>query len=73
LKGCSIVGVFWGAFMRNEPARNESNLRELVAWIHEGRLHPHIYAVYPLERAADALHDVMNRKVTGKVVLTTGA
>lgn len=73
LKGCSIVGVFWGAFMRNEPARNEANLRDLVAWIHEGKLHPHIYAVYPLERAADALHDVMNRKVTGKVVLTTGA
>jgi NADPH2:quinone reductase len=73
LKGCSIVGVFWGAFMRNEPARNEANLRELVAWIHERKLHPHIYAVYPLERAADALHDVMNRKVTGKVVLSTGA
>lgn len=73
LKGCSIVGVFWGAFMRNEPARNEANLRELVAWTHEGKLRPHIYAVYPLERAADALHDVMNRKVTGKVVLTTGA
>jgi NADPH:quinone reductase len=73
LKGCSIVGVFWGSFMRNEPERNEGNLRELVAWIHEGKLHPHIYAVYPLERAADALHDVMNRKVTGKVVLTTGA
>jgi NADPH:quinone reductase len=73
LKGCSIVGVFWGAFMRNEPARNEANLRELVGWIHEGKLHPHVYAVYPMERAADALHDVMNRKVTGKVVLTTGA
>ena len=72
LKGCSIVGVFLGAFMRNEPQRNAAELPELLAWIAEGKLRPHICAVYPLERAADALHDVMNRKVTGKVVLTTG-
>jgi NADPH2:quinone reductase len=72
LKGCSIVGVFWGAFMRNEPERNEEELRELVAWLLDGRLRPRISAVYPLERCADALDDVTSRKVTGKVVLTTG-
>lgn len=72
LKGCAIVGVFYGGFMRNEPARNEENQRELVAWIKEGKLRPHIYAVYPLERAAEAMHDLTNRKVTGKVVLATG-
>lgn len=72
LKGCAIVGVFYGGFMRNEPARNEENQRELVAWIKEGKLRPHIYAVYPLERAAEAMHDLTSRKVTGKVVLATG-
>lgn len=72
LKGCSIVGVFWGAFMINEPERIEAELQELVTWAHEGRLRPRVHAVYPLERAVDALHDVMNRKVVGKVVLTTG-
>lgn len=72
LKGCAIVGVFYGGFMRNEPARNEENQRELVAWIKEGKLRPHIYAVYPLERAAEAMHDLTSRKVTGKVVLSTG-
>lgn len=72
LKGCSIVGVFLGGFMRTEPERSESELRELVAWIGEGKLHPRVHAVYPLERAADALHDVTSRKVIGKVVLTTG-
>jgi NADPH2:quinone reductase len=73
LKGCSIVGVFWGAFVRNEPKRNEEELRELVAWVHEGKLRPRISAVYPLERCAEALQQVMDRKVTGKFVLTTGA
>jgi NADPH2:quinone reductase len=72
LKGCSIVGVFLGGFMRAEPERSELELRELVAWIGEGKLHPRVHAVYPLERAADAMHDVTSRKVMGKVVLTTG-
>lgn len=72
LKGCSIVGVFLGGFMRAEPERSELELRELVAWIGQGKLHPRVHAVYPLERAADAMHDVTSRKVIGKVVLTTG-
>jgi NADPH2:quinone reductase len=72
LKGCSIVGVFWGAFTRNEPRRNEANLQELLAWFKAGKVKPYISARYPLERAADALRDVMERKVKGKVVLTTG-
>jgi NADPH:quinone reductase len=72
LKGCAIVGVFYGGFMRGEPARNEENQRELVAWIKAGKLRPHIYAVYPLERAAEAMNDLTSRKVTGKVVLSTG-
>ncbi len=72
LKGCAIIGVFLGAFMRSEPQRYASELRELLAWMADGKLHPHVCAVYPLERAADALYDLMNRKVTGKVVLSTG-
>jgi len=72
LKGCSIVGVFWGAFVRNEPARNEEEMRELVGWVREGKLRPRISGVYPLERCAEALQRVMDREVTGKFVLTTG-
>jgi NADPH2:quinone reductase len=71
LKGCAIVGVFWGAFTRNEPEHNAANLQQLMQWVGKGKLRPHISARYPLERAADALHDLMNRKVQGKVVLTT--
>lgn len=72
LKGCSIVGVFLGAFMRNEPQRNETELKELVAWVQAGKLRPRLHAVFPLERAADAMREVTERKVAGKVVLTTG-
>ena len=72
LKGCSIVGVFWGAFVRNEPQRNEEEMRELADWVHEGKLRPRISGVYPLERCAEALQRVMDRQVIGKIVLTTG-
>ncbi len=71
LKGCSIVGVFWGSFTEHEPRHNQENLQELLTWLAQGKLKPHISATYPLERAADALNDVLNRKVKGKVVLLT--
>ena len=73
LKGCSIVGVCWGAFVRSEPERNAADLRELVGWLQQGKLRPRISGVYPLERCAEALLQVMDRKATGKFVLTTGA
>lgn len=71
LKGCSIVGVFWGDFTKREPKNNAASLRELGMWFQQGKLKPHISATYPLARAADALNDMMNRKVMGKVVLVT--
>jgi NADPH2:quinone reductase len=72
LKGCSIVGVFWGSFMEHDPKHGRENILELIAWINEGKLKPHVSATYPLEHVADALNDLMERKVTGKAVLVTG-
>jgi NADPH:quinone reductase len=70
LKGCSLVGVFWGAFARKQPQRNAANLVEMFQWFREGRLRPHICARYPLERAAEAMRALLNREAKGKVVLT---
>ncbi len=71
LKGCSIVGVFWGAFTKNEPERNRENNYDLMAMYAAAKVRPHIHATYPLERAADALNEVIYKRVTGKVVLVT--
>jgi NADPH:quinone reductase len=73
LKGCSIVGVFWGAFTRNEPEKNLRNNEDLMQLYLEGKVKPHIHATYPLERAAEALNEVMYKRVSGKVVLVTNA
>ncbi|HUR40712.1 MAG TPA: NADPH:quinone oxidoreductase family protein [Verrucomicrobiae bacterium] len=69
LKGASAVGVFWGAFVAREPQVNAANFQQLFAWYGEGKLKPHISATYPLADAPKALRDMLERKVTGKVLL----
>ena len=71
LKGCSIVGVFYGGFAQAEPARYDAFMQELVGWLADGRIKPAITARYPLERAAEALRVVADRRATGKIMLTT--
>jgi len=72
LKGCSVVGVFWGAFRMRETAEDNANFVQLFDWYAQGKLKPHVSRTFPLEQAATALNDLINRKVVGKVVLTTG-
>ena len=70
LKSCQIVGVFWGAFTMRSPAKNAEYVRELFEFYAYGKIRPRITAAFPLEKAADALTLMMDRKVLGKVVLT---
>jgi NADPH2:quinone reductase len=69
LKGCQIVGVFWGSFAMREPAKNRAHCEQLFAWIAEGKLSPAIDAALPFDRAAEALERIEKRQVKGKLVL----
>lgn len=69
LKSAALVGVFWGAFTAREPKVNYENFQQLFTWFAEGKLVPHISHRYPLADAAQALRDMLERKVTGKVAL----
>lgn len=71
LKGCSIVGVFYGAFSEREPARYDALMQELLGWLREGRIRPIISAHMPIEQATQALEILGRREVKGKIVLTT--
>ncbi|MDB6052469.1 MAG: NADPH:quinone oxidoreductase [Pseudomonas sp.] len=71
LKGCSIVGVFYGAFATAEPERYAELREELVGWLAQGRIRPTITARYPIERGPEALRLVADRKAVGKIMLTT--
>jgi NADPH2:quinone reductase len=69
LKGASVMGVFWGEFAKREPKANLMAMRELLGWLAEGKIKPHISGRYALEDTAQALNDMAARKVTGKVVI----
>lgn len=69
LKGCASLGVFWGGFIQREPEAQAANVRQLYRWFEEGQLKPRVSRTYPLEQGAQALRDMADRKVTGKVVL----
>jgi NADPH:quinone reductase-like Zn-dependent oxidoreductase/acyl dehydratase len=69
LKGCAIVGVFWGSFTEKEAQKSGENLMELANFYMEGKIRPHIYKTYSLSDAPQALWDLINRKVIGKAVV----
>ncbi len=73
LKGASVVGVFWGDFVRREPKGFAESVRQLARWYAEGKLKPHVSQTLPLDKAPAAIQLLASRKAKGKVVLTTGA
>jgi len=69
VKGYSLVGVFWGAFTRKEPAVFADNMRELMGWAVDGSVRPHVSERAKLSDAADVLRRMHDRQTTGKIVL----
>lgn len=71
VKNVSVLGTFFGAYTSNAPEVVQQSLVELMGWYAEGRLKPHVSFTYPLEQAGEALTALIERRSTGKVVLTT--
>jgi NADPH2:quinone reductase len=69
LKGCSLVGVFWGDFTRREPHAFGASVEQLSAWYANGAIKPHVSLTLPLSRGAEGIGLVADRKVIGKIVL----
>ena len=69
LKGCQIVGVFWGSFAMRQPADNRAHADQIFAWVADGKLRPAIDATLPFSSAAEALRRLERRQVRGKLVL----
>jgi len=72
LKGCQIVGVFWGASIERDFAHYQQRNSELLQMYVEGKLKPLVSGTFPLAKWAEALNLLAARKVTGKLVLLTG-
>jgi NADPH2:quinone reductase len=69
LKGCDVLGVFWGAFLKRDPARHRANMDDLMRWTAEGRLTAHVHGVYSLEETPEALRVIAAREARGKVLI----
>lgn len=71
LNSRDILGVFWGAWVGQFPRENAQNMKELFDLYEAGKIKPRISAAYDLEDFKKAFADIMERRVMGKVVLTT--
>ena len=69
LKGCDIVGVYWGDWTRHDPAGQARNFEQLVQWVAGGRIHPLISDRVGLADAVGALQRMTRREVVGQIVV----
>lgn len=72
VKGAAIVGVFWGDFVARDPAGHHANMAELYAMHAEGKLKPLISARFPMAQGGAAIRHMMDRRATGKIIVTAG-
>ena len=70
VKNVDVLGFYWGGYMKFRPKVVTDSLAKLFDWLAEGRIKPHISHTLPLEKAAEGLELLRNRKSTGKVVIT---
>ncbi|MCF4165500.1 NADPH:quinone oxidoreductase family protein [Zavarzinia compransoris] len=70
VKNVDVIGFWWGAYADKAPAIMADSFRALIDWWRAGRLRPHVSDTRPLARAAEALELVLERRSTGKVVIT---
>ncbi|MFN0043821.1 MAG: NADPH:quinone oxidoreductase family protein [Alphaproteobacteria bacterium] len=70
VKNLSVVGFFWGAYRKRNPAVIRESFTELLDWHAQGALKPHISLRVPLAEAPRAFAALIERRSTGKVVLT---
>jgi len=73
LKGCQIVGVFYGAFAAREPETATANFAAMARLFAAGKLRPHVSKTFPLKDAPHAMRELLTRKYPGKLVLTMDA
>jgi len=69
LKGCDVLGVFWGSFIERDLQGHRANTRQLMEWCVQGKISSHVHATYPLEDGIAALKAIAARQVMGKVIL----
>lgn len=69
VKNYSVVGLHWGSYRHNNPAKIEQGWKELIGIYETGKLKPVIGGRFHMEQIADAMEFLASRKAVGKIVL----
>jgi NADPH2:quinone reductase len=69
LKGASVVGVFWGDFVRREPEKHAAAMAQLAQWYSQGLVKPVIDQRLPMSELPAAYARMGSRQVLGKLLL----
>ncbi len=72
VKNLAALGFYWGSYRSQAPQRLVPQFEELLEWFSAGKLKPHVSARFDLAEAGTALRSLLERRSTGKLVLTTG-
>ncbi|HMK85090.1 MAG TPA: NADPH:quinone oxidoreductase family protein [Steroidobacteraceae bacterium] len=72
LKGCQVIGVFWGEFTTRHPAQHAANVAALMSWYAQGRIRPAVTERFPLARGGEAIARLATRAARGKLVVLIG-
>lgn len=70
VKNLSVIGFYWGGYVKFKPQVIMSSIQTLFGWYAEGKIKPHISHALPLAQAGEALDLLRSRKATGKVIVT---
>ena len=69
LKNYSVVGVHWGASLGRDPGSFKQQMSSVVELSKSGEVDPLLHPTYEFDSANQALQDIADRKVVGKVVV----
>ncbi|MEO8296303.1 MAG: NADPH:quinone oxidoreductase family protein [Burkholderiales bacterium] len=69
LRERTLIGVFWGDSLKHDPQSQDRNLAQLMQWIAEGKIKPHIDERVPLAQTPQLMKRMLARSVKGKVVV----
>jgi NADPH2:quinone reductase len=70
VKNLTVLGVYWSGYLKFRPEVLDAGLAQVFEWYRDGKLRPQICQTLPLDKSADALALLKERRATGKVVIT---
>lgn len=69
LNNISVMGVGWGAYWLRRPAYLQEQWADLAPMVADGRIDPPLGPRFALERTADAILELQERRAVGQVLV----